>query len=1114
MPQKLSLMRCLLLNCLFLLFGHFALCQHKQLERTFNHIQEGDIDKAHKNLIKLQKEYRGTVYESAALYYLYSTKNQPHYNPDSAYYHLKRVESYIPEMRDLEDLELIQFTMNLKKSNILPFEQLLAEGAWENVLKKNTWQAADTFFSRYEHPLHHTEARVRWRDKMEYYYYIQQGNAKSLKRFEKSDKNTYFKREAFLAADSIEFDQTQAIDSEDAWSEFINEHPNSKYIKTAWEKYELRVYTQTKSHGEPDSLNRYLSSFPKGKYHAEALADQERFQFFKVRDRKDIRGLLTFKKKYPTSEYNKQVEQLIESISWELAINGSSISGYIAYLENSTLLEHQEESERRILSMWPESWESSDKSRLESIFTKAKDATLKKKLEYAVGSLTIDEIEAANDLSNLENFLRTNSDSLLLQRAIELRPAILLNEYTKSKNYAIGLSYITDYPDSPQTVAIREELANEFLSRVPKGGKTDVGEFLKHFENTKAYKRILPALEKEYFAGCSKKNSVSSYRDYLKKFPQGAYVKRAQTSILLAWNDSYLENRKKLFNASDFDLTVDFYLTSPIIHRFFEGNRNALRDILAEYYVMEQDTEENKYYYYSGHPEEQYRYYFTHISLLKKMGLSYEVKNNALYVDGISFYDKRSSEFCWECSQHIESEGLGPVVILDDQNNELTGSSYHSIVGTGVPHVFLIKNSKEKYSLFNTKERKLITGWHNEISPVLLDASTFPQNSLEYNLLRLFPIPIGFLTIDSKKDCHACDQRLINFSGQLLIDPTKVSEPCLLPYGLNGRSSTTINNARTFQPLRNYGAPDNRPFSNYFVFSRHKLNDRGYYTESFGIMNSTLDTVLLEADYTSIHDINDFGLVQVEHEKPSKNCKNYKSSASDLIDIYTKKNVTNNPGGTSLRQNHLPFSSTGEILDADLASYWSYLDNSVYMNNYSIEEREEYEGFDEDIENRIVPDSLLGLVGGYLYTFPSPVFYSQNSSYSDCNYKHHESFELLNSNGNVVCRAASDILPHSYLGDKMLFHVNDTGCILVNTEGQLLFDGAKEKYYMQFINSEYLYFWSNEDSAKQVGIYSVSKGKVCDAIYENIKIESDGVYGFRLGSKTKLNIPLRKTRID
>jgi hypothetical protein len=93
-----------------------------------------------------------------------------------------------------------------------------------------------------------------------------------------------------------------------------------------------------------------------------------------------------------------------------------------------------------------------------------------------------------------------------------------------------------------------------------------------------------------------------------------------------------------------------------------------------------------------------------------------------------------------------------------------------------------------------------------------------------------------------------------------------------------------------------------------------------------------------------------------------------------------------------------------------------------------------------------------------------------------------------------------------------MFQLEDRGCILLSDDGELIFDGAKEKYYMQFINQEYLYFWKKEDSAKSVGIYSISKGKVYDAVYENITIERDGVYGFKLGSKSKLDLPLKSNR--
>ena len=324
---------------------------------------------------------------------------------------------------------------------------------------------------------------------------------------------------------------------------------------------------------------------------------------------------------------------------------------------------------------------------------------------------------------------------------------------------------------------------------------------------------------------------------------------------------------------------------------------------------------------------------------------------------------------------------------------------------------------------------------------------------------------------------------------------------------------TTITNAKTFEPLRNNGAPGNKSFTNYFVFQKKKLNKNGSYDEYFGILNGTLDTVLVEANYTTIQDINDFGLVTVNHKMPSKNCKGYEESASDLIDIRTKKNITNNPGRTSLRANYIPFSSSGEKqYDINLESSRSYISDNTPMNNYSIEEREDYEGYDEDIEKRIVPDSMIGMSGNYTYTFPRPVFYFQELHYTDCSYKNHSDYELLNSEGGSIYKSNSSISQHSCFGNKVLFEIQDSGCVLVTNDGQVIFDAAKEKCYMQFINHEYLYFWRYENSAKSVGIYSVSKGKMCEAMYENIVIERDGVYGFKLGVKTKLEVPLKNNR--
>ena len=68
----------------------------------------------------------------------------------------------------------------------------------------------------------------------------------------------------------------------------------------------------------------------------------------------------------------------------------------------------------------------------------------------------------------------------------------------------------------------------------------------------------------------------------------------------------------------------------------------------------------------------------------------------------------------------------------------------------------------------------------------------------------------------------------------------------------------------------------------------------------------------------------------------------------------------------------------------------------------------------------------------------------------------------------------------------------------------MLFDGAAENFYMQFINSEYLFYWSKNGATKSVGIYSLTDGKICSPIYENATLEGDGIYGIKLGKKTLL----------
>ena len=176
MPRIQILSTVIILVFLLNVFHQESYGQHKQLEKTFINTLEGDYEKAQKNLLKLQEDYSGTIYESAALYYLYSSKSFSGYDPDSAYFHLQKVKYDLEHFINSEDIQLIQLRMGLDANNIIKLEQDLAEASWRTVQQKNTWQAANEFFKKYDNTRHHTEGRLRWRDNLEVNYYIQLGD--------------------------------------------------------------------------------------------------------------------------------------------------------------------------------------------------------------------------------------------------------------------------------------------------------------------------------------------------------------------------------------------------------------------------------------------------------------------------------------------------------------------------------------------------------------------------------------------------------------------------------------------------------------------------------------------------------------------------------------------------------------------------------------------------------------------------------------------------------------------------------------------------------------------------------------------------------------------------
>ena len=325
--------------------------QHRLLLKTVESITEKDFEKAQNNLKKLQDEYSNTSYESAVFYFLYKSSDYSAYNPDLAYTHLKNIEAQLPFMSG-EDIETFCLKLGFSAGGFFSLERELADASWFKVVAGNNWQDANAFFNLYKNELHHTPERRAWRDRNELNYYIKNDDLNALKRYGAADRVANFRLLSYAAVDSMEFGRALSINSEQGWSNYLQTHSTSSYANAARDKYELLVFSNTKSFHDPDSLNRYLKSYPKGRFVNEALRAQEEFWFEKIRDLRNLGELKNFKVKYPHSLFAEEVDKLIEDLLWENAITMGNLKSYATYLEGSTRLNHQHESESKMLELW------------------------------------------------------------------------------------------------------------------------------------------------------------------------------------------------------------------------------------------------------------------------------------------------------------------------------------------------------------------------------------------------------------------------------------------------------------------------------------------------------------------------------------------------------------------------------------------------------------------------------------------------------------------------------------------------------------------------------------------------------------------------------------------
>jgi Tetratricopeptide repeat len=125
------------------------------------------------------------------------------------------------------------------------------------------------------------------------------------------------------------WDETKNADTIEAYQQFIDEYPDSKYRYEARKNIESLKWESAKTKNTIQAYKDFLRRYPRSTYKKEAASRLEDLRWEKVKAAKSIKKFL---KQYPKSRYRNDSRELMEDIRWENARNENELKGYLEYL--------------------------------------------------------------------------------------------------------------------------------------------------------------------------------------------------------------------------------------------------------------------------------------------------------------------------------------------------------------------------------------------------------------------------------------------------------------------------------------------------------------------------------------------------------------------------------------------------------------------------------------------------------------------------------------------------------------------------------------------------------------------------------------------------------------
>jgi len=149
-----------------------------------------------------------------------------------------------------------------------------------------------------------------------------------------------------LSQSKKKWEQTQSLNSIEAYQDFIKKYPQGKYVESAKQELAQLEFVKAKELNTITAYEDFIKKTSNKQLINEAKIQivniQEQEEFIKVKETKSFIDILNFLGKYPGSIHEKELKQLFEKLSYEKAISigtSDALEGFLKAYPKSEFAE-------------------------------------------------------------------------------------------------------------------------------------------------------------------------------------------------------------------------------------------------------------------------------------------------------------------------------------------------------------------------------------------------------------------------------------------------------------------------------------------------------------------------------------------------------------------------------------------------------------------------------------------------------------------------------------------------------------------------------------------------------------------------------------------------------